>query len=213
MPQFPLGDGRCLRPLEEADADELHQLVERNRPRLAQWIAWAREQTLEDTIAFIGRARALEVEDSGLSRGIVDDGRLVGVVGITVDEANHSAEIGYWLDEAACGKGIATAAVATIVDFGFDRWQLMRVEIRADVENRPSCAVAERLGFLFEGVMRQAYLVGERYSDDALYSMLSSDPARARLSSAGRRSAAAEPAGEEADADDARDATLRGADR
>jgi len=194
-PQLALGDGRYLRPLEEAEADELHRLVERNRPRLAKWIAWAREQTLEDTLAFIGRARAMELEDSGLSRGIVDDGRLVGVVGITVDEANRSAEIGYWLDEASCGKGIAAAAVATIVDFGFDRWQLMRVEIRADVENRPSCAVAERLGFLFEGVMRQAYRVGERYSDDALYSMLSSDPARARLASAARRSRASQPTG------------------
>jgi ribosomal-protein-serine acetyltransferase len=195
MPLLALGEGRCLRPLEEADADELHQLIERNRPRLAKWIAWAREQTLEGTIAFIGRARAKELEDSGLSRAIVDDRRLVGVVGITVDEANRSAEIGYWLDEAASGKGTATAAVAEIVDFGFDRWQLMRVEIRADVENRPSCAVAERLGFRFEGVMRQAYRVGERYSDDALYSMLSSDPARHALTSRPqRRDEAGEPA-------------------
>jgi len=194
-PQLALGDGRLLRPLEEADADELHQLVERNRPRLAKWIAWAGGQTLEDTTAFIARARAMELQDSGLSRGIVEDGRLVGVVGITIDEANQSAEIGYWLDEASCGKGIATAAVATIVDLGFDRWKLRRVEIRADVENRPSCAVAERLGFLFEGVMRQAYRVGERYSDDALYSMLSSDPPRARLASAARRSRASQPTG------------------
>jgi ribosomal-protein-serine acetyltransferase len=196
MPLLGLGEGGCLRPLEEADADELHQLIERNRPRLAKWIAWAREQTLEGTIAFIGRARAKELEDSGLSRAIVDDRRLVGVVGITVDEANHSAEIGYWLDEAASGKGTATAAVAEIVDFGFDRWQLMRVEIRADVENRPSCAVAERLGFHYEGTLRQSYRVSdERYSDDAVYSMLSTDPARARIASVAQRSRASQPTG------------------
>jgi ribosomal-protein-serine acetyltransferase len=196
MPLLGLGEGGCLRPLEEADADELHQLIERNRPRLAKWIAWAGEQTLEGTIAFIGRARAKELEDSGLSRAIVDDRRLVGVVGITVDGANHSAEIGYWLDEAASGKGTATSAVAAIVDFGFDRWQLMRVEIRADVENRPSCAVAERLGFHYEGTLRQSYRVsGERYSDDAVYSMLATDAARAHLASAAQRSRASQPTG------------------
>jgi ribosomal-protein-serine acetyltransferase len=183
-----LPGGRELRALEDSDVRELHALIERNRPRLAKWIAWAREQTADDTLAFIGRARTKEGEDSGLSRAIVADGRLLGVVGITVDRANHSAEIGYWLDEGASGKGIATEAVAAVVDFGFGHWQLTRVEIRADVENRPSCAVAERLGFRFEGVMRQAYRVGEHYSDDALYSLLSSDPARARLAGTGSRS-------------------------
>jgi len=174
-----------LRALEDSHAAELHALIERNRPRLAKWIAWAREQTPEDTLAFVGRAHAKEREGSGLSRAIVDDGCLVGVVGITVDQANHSAEIGFWLDEASCGKGIATAAVAALVDFGFDRWRLVRVAIRADVENRPSCAVAERLGFHFEGVMRQAYRVGDRYSDDAVYAMLASDPAREALARRG----------------------------
>ncbi len=75
-----------------------------------------------------------------------------------------------------------TAAVAALVDDGFDRYRLVRVEIRADVENRASRAVAERLGFQLEGVLRQSYRVlDERYSDDAVYSLLASErPALAR---------------------------------
>ena len=65
----------------------------------------------------------------------------------------------------------------------------MRVEIRADVENLASRAIPERLGFQLEGVMRQSYrVVGERYSDDAVYSLLASDPARQALGA--RRSVA-----------------------
>jgi ribosomal-protein-serine acetyltransferase len=182
-PDSLLHSGYALRELDDDDAEELHALIERNRARLALWINWARDQTLADTRAFIARARAMEHDDTGLSRGIVCAGRLAGVVGVTVDGANRSAAIGYWLDDASEGKGVVTAAVAAVVDDGFERWQLRRVEIRADVENRPSCAVAERLGFQREGVLRQAYRVGEHYSDDAVYSLLDSDPARRALSS------------------------------
>lgn len=175
-----LPGGYELRALEECDAHELHALIESNRARLARWIHWAREQTREDTLAFIGRARALERENRGHSRGIITpDGSLAGVVGITVDTANRSAAIGYWLDAESEGRGIVTAAVAAIADEGFERFGLVRVEIRADVENQPSRAIAERLSFQLEGVARQAYRVGEdHHSDDAVYSLLASDPAR-----------------------------------
>jgi hypothetical protein len=43
-------------------------------------------------------------------------------------------------------------------------------------------ALAERLGFRLEGVLRQSYRIDDgRYSDDAVYSMLASDPQRAAL--------------------------------
>ena len=174
----------ALRELRDADSDELHALIEGNRARLAQWIHWAHTQTRQGTRAFIGRARAMEQDGSGHSRAIVRSrsGELAGVVGITVDRSNHSAAIGYWLDEASAGNGVMTAAVAAIVEDGFERYRLVRVEIRADVANRASCAVAERLGFQLEGVMRQGYRVtDERYSDDAVYSLLAGDPARQAL--------------------------------
>ena len=191
-PDFVLHGGYALRELGDRDADELHAVIERNRARLALWISWASDQTLDDTRAFIARARAMEHDDTGLSRAILAAGRLAGVVGVTVDAANDSAAIGYWIDAASEGKGVVTAAVGALVDDGFQRWRLTRVEIRADVENRASCAVAERLGFQLEGVLRQAYRVGDRYSDDAVYSLLASDPARAALAAGARLAAASE---------------------
>jgi len=191
-PDFLLHDGYALRELDDGDAAELHAVIERNRARLALWISWARDQTLDDTRAFITRARAMEHDDTGLSRAILAAGRLAGVVGVTVDAANDSAAIGYWIDAASEGKGVVTAAVGALVDDSFQRWRLTRVEIRADVDNRASCAVAERLGFQLEGVLRQAYRVGDRYSDDAVYSLLASDPARAALAAGARLAAASE---------------------
>ena len=75
-----------------------------------------------------------------------------------------------------------TSAVAVLVDHAFDSLHLNRLEIRTDIENARSRAVAERLGFRYEGTLRQSYRVtDERYSDDAVYSMLASDAARRAL--------------------------------
>jgi ribosomal-protein-serine acetyltransferase len=176
------GDGHALRPLGDADAPELHAVIERNRERLARWIHWAAAQTPTDTLAFIGRARAMEQDGSGYSRAVLDGGGIAGVVGLTVDRSNRSGAVGYWLDERAGGRGVMTAAVAAVTEDGFRRYRLERVEIRADVENRASRGIPERLGFQLEGVMRHAYVVNDAYtSNDAIYSLLASDPAREAL--------------------------------
>jgi len=189
--------GSELRPLQEADADGLHALIERNRAQLARWLQWAQGQTHEQTLAYIHRAQAKESDGRGLERAIVAEQRILGVVGFpNIYSAHRSAEIGYWLDAQHQGQGIMTVAVAALVDLAFDGLHLNRLEIRTDVENARSRAVAERLGFRYEGTLRQAYRVtDERYSDDAVYSMLASDPARRHLASAvQRRDEAVEPA-------------------
>jgi hypothetical protein len=50
--RLEVADGCYLRLLEEADAEELYELVDRNRDYLAEWMPWAAAQTLEGTAAF-----------------------------------------------------------------------------------------------------------------------------------------------------------------
>ena len=73
---FTLPGGHELRALGQADADELHALIERNRPRLARWMSWAHTQTPDDTDAFIRRAEEKAHEGKGFHRCIVADGRI-----------------------------------------------------------------------------------------------------------------------------------------
>jgi ribosomal-protein-serine acetyltransferase len=180
MPRFDFDDGRWLRPLEEADAGELHALIERNRAQLARWLQWAQDPTPEQTLAYIRRARANESHGRGLERAIVAEQGIVGVVGFpSIDRPNRRAEIGYWLDRSHQGRGVMTSSLAALVDHAFEGLRLNRLEIRTDVENAASRAVAERLGFRYEGTLRQAYrITGERNSDDALYARLAADRAR-----------------------------------
>jgi ribosomal-protein-serine acetyltransferase len=167
-----------LRRLEREDARELRAVIERNRTELERWLQWAHDEDPRQPLRFILDAHAREAQQTALQRAIVCGGRIVGTAGLTrIDRENLSGEIGYWLDGEHQGQGIVAAAVSALVDHAFARMGLNRLEIRTDVENGASRAVAERLGFRYEGTLRQAYrITGERYSDDAVYSLLASDP-------------------------------------
>jgi ribosomal-protein-serine acetyltransferase len=177
--EFLLRDGELeLRRLEREDARELRAVIERNRAELERWLQWAHDEDPRQPLRFILDAHAREAQQTALQRAIVCGGRIVGTAGLTrIDRENLSGEIGYWLDGEHQGQGIVAAAVSALVDHAFARMGLNRLEIRTDVENGASRAVAERLGFRYEGTLRQAYrITGERYSDDAVYSLLASDP-------------------------------------
>jgi ribosomal-protein-serine acetyltransferase len=171
-----LDERRTLRLIEPSDAHELYDVVRANRDHLAAWMPWAAGQTLEGTVAFIDASRKQLASNQGFQSAIVQDAEIVGVIGYhRVDWANRSTSVGYWLAESAQGRGTITAAASALADHAFDRWELNRLDIRAGVENHRSRAVAERLGFTFEGVLREAERIGDRYIDHAVYSMLARD--------------------------------------
>jgi ribosomal-protein-serine acetyltransferase len=189
--ELSLPDGYALRAFRESDLQELHALVERNRDELARWLSWAQRPSVENTRGHLARALARARDGSGVACAVVlggpartagESGPIVGDVGLYIDRANACASICYWLDAEHRGRGAMGFAVRSLVQHAFEQLALQRVEIRTDVRNRASRALAERLGFRLEGVLRQSYRIDDgRYSDDAVYSMLASDPQRAAL--------------------------------
>ena len=125
-----------LRLLDESDAEDLYAAVDANRDHLARWLPWAAGQTLEGTLAFIRSTRRQLATNDGFQTAIVEDGRIIGMVGFHGVSWDHrSATIGYWLAEAAQGRGIMTRAVRALANYAFTVWELNRVEIRAAVDN------------------------------------------------------------------------------
>ena len=165
-----------LRILEDSDAEDLYSVVDANREHLARWLPWAARQTLEDTLNFIRSTRRQLANNDGFQTAIVEDGRIIGMVGFHgVSWGHRSTTIGYWLAEAAQGRGTMTRAVRALADHAFTVWQLNRVEIRAAVDNRRSRSIPERLGYRHEGVLTKAELVGDRYVDHAVYATLAGE--------------------------------------
>jgi ribosomal-protein-serine acetyltransferase len=174
-----LPQGGHLRLLEEADAEELYALTDRNRAHLEPWLPWVPlTRSPSDTLEFIRATRRQQAADDGAQLGIVDrDGAIAGIAGFhRIDWANRATSIGYWLAADRQGRGLMTEAVRALVDDAFGSRGLHRIEIAAAVDNARSRAVPERLGFRAEGVRRGAERHGERYLDLAIYGLLATDP-------------------------------------
>jgi ribosomal-protein-serine acetyltransferase len=173
MLQFELSDDCRLRPLEEADAEELYALIEANRAQLSRWLPWAGGQDLDGTREFIRHTRRRAADQAGLTFAIVCDGALAGVIGLEpIDSTHRTASIGYWLGEGQQGRGTMTAAVRALVEHAVSVLELNRIEIRAAVGNARSRAIPQRLGFREEGTLRQAERVGDAYLDIVVYSLV-----------------------------------------
>jgi RimJ/RimL family protein N-acetyltransferase len=102
--------------------------------------------------------------------------RLDGMIGLTMEPAS-SAEIGYWLGPEARGRGLMSRAVALVLDHAFSAGGLglERVSWCAVSGNTASRVVAERAGFLVEGLVR-GYAVQRGVRHDAwLGTVLASD--------------------------------------
>ena len=78
--------------------------------------------------------------------------RFVGRCGMRINPYAGSGDIGYWIDADYEGRGIA-AARRKRWSAAFRRAGPAQVELRTSVENVRSRALAERLGFTFEGIL------------------------------------------------------------
>lgn len=163
-----------LRLLREENASELFALVDRNRAWLRAWLPWIDGNTTpHHSLTFIQWMQGRHADGHGFSCGLFFEGRLIGVAGPhVIDSANRACQIGYWLDQAHTGRGLVTSAVRTLVVHAFTIMQLNRVEIRAATGNHASQAVCERLGFIREGVLRDAEWLYDHYVDLTVNSLL-----------------------------------------
>ena len=118
-----------------------------------------------------GTSEAFAVEDEA--------GEFLGCVmafGIEADEGK--AELGYMVAPAARGRGVATEALRLLTDWGFTERGLFRLELLISIDNTASIRVAERAGYVREGVLRSLFVKDGRREDHELWSCLPSDDRR-----------------------------------
>jgi ribosomal-protein-serine acetyltransferase len=172
MFQLPVDDEVALVLAEERHAQAMTDLIVRNQGRLARWEPWAEQPaTLDATRAYIRAALDDFLRGRQISTIIaLDKGkRFIGRCGIRINPYAASGDIGYWIDADYEGRGITSRAARALISSVFDELGLTRMELRTSVDNKRSRALAERLGFSFEGVLPGGLRFSHRADDVALY--------------------------------------------
>jgi len=99
--------------------------------------------------------------------------KLVGTLGFNNLSFVHSkGEISYDLSADYWGKGIMTKAINKIVDFGFNKVGLVRIQANTVKTNKKSIKLLERCKFKAEGLMRKFEFLGGEHVDSVLYAVI-----------------------------------------
>jgi ribosomal-protein-serine acetyltransferase len=170
---IPVDDDVTLLPRTTGDAAEMFAVVDAHRADLREWLGWIdATQSAGDVRRYAFFVERQFEQRAGFDYGIRFHGAIVGSAGLhNVDWIMRSAQIGYWLSPPARGQGVMSRAVTALTTHAFTTLGFHRLEIRCVVENANSRAVAERLGYTLEGILKESYVLNGSYRDLALYAM------------------------------------------
>ncbi|MEO7981535.1 MAG: GNAT family N-acetyltransferase [Sporichthyaceae bacterium] len=171
-----VGDGVRLGPWEERDLPGVVALADDDASRTFS-ASLADVRTIDDARRWVAGRSGPDRVDWAVRDPATGD--LIGRSALhRFAKHPQAAEIGYGVHPAHRGRGVATAAVAAVTRFAFGDLGLCRVELVHDQDNTASCVVADRSGYLLEGVEREAlgYPDG-RVSDLHRHARLATDPA------------------------------------
>ena len=187
-----------LRAVTHADVAEVTEMMVRNRADVER----VGPANADGFFTQAGMSRRIdEVLDEsarGLRRQwtIRVDGVLAGDIGLSHIQRGplQNANLGYMVDVAFRGRGVATAAVRLAVDRAFGEVGLHRLEAGVMPSNVPSQRVLERAGFTRIGTARGLLFIAGRWEDHILYELVGPDTAPA-MTSTSAPSTTASPGG------------------
>lgn len=167
-----------LRPLQRSDGDRWQRIRLRNEDAISPWdatssLTWAQRHTpaqwRSHRSLLLAAARRGEVLPFGITLG----GQFVGQVTIGGIQrgALRSAWVGYWVDGAVGGGGVATAAVALAVGHALGPAGLHRIEATIAPENVASQKVVAHVGLRQEGYLQRYLDISGAWRDHLLFAI------------------------------------------
>ena len=180
-PESPLSDGVvAIRAWHTDDAEELVVALNGDE-EIARWLdSIPQPYTYADARAWLSQARQSWADGAAFPFAVVDASseRLLGGVGIRWHDRVHQiGEVGYWARKDSRGRGLTTRALRLATNWALHAAGCERLVLRADTLNIPSQRVAERAGYVREGVERSARFSARqgRRVDFVVYSRLPDD--------------------------------------
>jgi ribosomal-protein-serine acetyltransferase len=144
-----------LRPYEERDAEALLQATLETHEGITTWHGGtlaSNDLTLERVKNFITECKKEFSDKTFIQYGAFDleSGKLIGTGSLHhLDWATPKGRIGYWIRSGEQGKGFATEIAHVLTHLALTNLTMERLEIRAEIRNPASGAIAKKLGYKY----------------------------------------------------------------
>jgi RimJ/RimL family protein N-acetyltransferase len=162
-----------LRPFERTDAAAVARACD--DAETARFIpGMPSPYTEADARAYLERCERVWRSGENRPFAIVDgaSGEVLGAVDVSLGEVGS---IGYWVAAEARNRGVATRALALLSRWALTEGRVERLELTTHPENLASQRVAEKAGFVREGVLRSHLRFREGRRDSVLFSRIPAD--------------------------------------
>jgi ribosomal-protein-alanine N-acetyltransferase len=154
---------------------------------LKNWIADEKIQSLYSEPVYTTKAEVKELLDKYIGNYqksnyyrwaiiLKENNECIGQIAyFLIDSNNHFAEIEYCIGSEFQCRGFATEATKAVIEYGFEKINLHKVQICHKSINIPSKRVIEKCGFVYEGTLRDFFYMNGQYIDRLYYSILKND--------------------------------------
>ncbi|GAA3139570.1 GNAT family N-acetyltransferase [Streptomyces rectiviolaceus] len=157
-----------LRPFEDADVPAYAEMM--NDEMVTAWTSAPQPYTEDDARDWITRvAPAERTEGRGIALAVTEflTQRLVGIVQLRdTDWRVRSSELSYVVAPWARGEGYGSEAALATAQWLFGDQRFERIELRTAADNTAAQQVAQKIGCISEGVLRNAWIARTRNGGD-----------------------------------------------
>jgi ribosomal-protein-alanine N-acetyltransferase len=143
-----------------------------DEPEIARWTRAPTPYRLDDAIEWLAKLPAAYAGGS-LPLAVVDaeTDELLGSIALRLLEEARG-DFGYAVAAPARRRGVASRALRLYARYALDELGLERLEVHTRPENEASIALAERLGFRREGILRSFTVIHGERTDVVMLSLL-----------------------------------------
>lgn len=160
-----------LRAIEESDVTAYHAWI--NDEETNQWRGLYHPTSVEESQSWIAKQR--QKDATALSLAIeTADSKLIGFVGLqNVCSRSHRAEIWIYIgSKDHWGQGVGEDTIRALCRYAFQEMNLHRVWLECNPEFSNVVHCYEKVGFLREGTLRDAYYRNGQFRETCIMGLL-----------------------------------------
>ena len=169
-------DRLTLRAMRHSDAADMFEYA--SRDDVTEFLLWSSHESTAYTEEYLKYVESRYAVGDFYDWAVIynENGKMIGTCGFaSIDTVNNVGELGYVLNPAYHGLGIAAEAASEVMRFGFEELGMHRIEATFMSGNDASRRVMEKLGMTFEGMARESMFVKGAYKTIGKCAILAKD--------------------------------------